>query len=337
MHIEKGVLLFEITTTCNLHCSHCFGNKSTNNILTLPKIKQILEKITSYKVRDLILTGGEPFLRPDIFEIIQYAKRCGIENIAITTNGILFDSNNIIQKINENLDVIAQLYIGINGATSKTHNFIRGAGQFEKLMRILRKNEVRKLPIGIDVCVGKWNFHELYDFFDMAQKFSCLFFNFVPFIPLGVGKAIIDQVLSAEECKSMLEMVHEMKLTGEYFDLCFTPYAKVIDKDLTSCCNILSEFITLTAQGEIIPCLYMKEFNLGSFLNYELEELYSKPIAKYFLEPQKNKTKIKGYCNKCNHYELCGGGCKVVSYAIKGSIFETDPLCPFAEQGEKLF
>lgn len=97
----------------------------------------------------------------------------------------------------------------------------------------MQNKSIRKIPIGIDVCIGKWNIHEIYDFFEMAEKFNGRFFNFVPFIPLGVGKNLIDQVLSPEECKTMLDIVREKKEQGYYVDLCFTPYAKVIDEELT--------------------------------------------------------------------------------------------------------
>ena len=327
----NSVLLFEITTKCNLNCTHCFGNKSTNDLLTLSQIKQILTKANSYGVADLILTGGEPFLREDIFEIIRSAKKSGIKNIAITTNGLMLENENVVRDIKKNLDTIAQLYIGFNGATSATHDFIRGEGQFDKLIQILQNRSLRKAPIGIDVCIGKWNVHELYDFFEMAEMFNGRFFNFVPFVPIGAGKNLIDQVLSPQECMTMLEMVKEKKKEGYFVDLCFTPYAKVIDEELTGCCNILSEFLTITAQGDVVPCLYMKDYNLGSFLTNNLEQIYSNPKAKYFLQPQNYQNKMEGYCNRCPSFHICEGGCRVVTYALKGTIFDTDPLCPFAK------
>ncbi|MFW9782024.1 MAG: radical SAM protein [Candidatus Heimdallarchaeota archaeon] len=329
---KKSVLLFELTTYCNLNCTHCFGNKTTNNILQFSQIKLLLEKLSSYGIKDLILTGGEPFLRGDIFDIIHQAKKSGMENIGITTNGLLLDNKKIVLNIKKYLDVIAGLYIGINGATSKTHDYIRGIGQFDKLMKILWKRSLRKIPLGIDVCVGKWNLHELDDFFQITGTFNGSLFNFVPFIPLGIGKKLIDQVLSPKECNIMLEKVNEKKKEGIYVDLCFTPYAKIISENLCGCCNLLSEFLTITAQGEVVPCLYLNDYNLGSFLTNDLEQIYSNPKANYFLEPEKYKNQMNGYCNECPDYNICGGGCKVVSYALKGSIFETDPLCPFANK-----
>lgn len=328
---ENSVFLFEITTKCNLNCSHCFGNKSPYDIVSLSEVKMIIEKITSFGIRDLILTGGEPFLREDIFTIIHYAKKSGIENIAITTNGLLLENKNVVRKIKKRLDVITALYIGINGATSKTHNFIRGEGQFDNLMRILISKSLINIPLGLDICIGKWNFHELDKFFDVARTFNGIYFNFVPFIPLGVGKSLISQVLSAEECKIMLELINKKKHEGYFVDLCFTPYAKLISKDLTGCCNLLSEFITITAKGDVVPCLYLKDYNLGSILTNDLEQLYSNSKANYFLEPYKYQKNMNGYCSQCPSFNICGGGCKVVSYALKSTIFETDPLCPFSK------
>ncbi|MFX0076667.1 MAG: radical SAM protein [Candidatus Hermodarchaeota archaeon] len=332
MSPNNRVALIEITTNCNLKCTHCFANKSSDKVLNLSQIKDILEKLPSYNVKDLILYGGEPFLRKDIFEIIKYAKNCGIENIGITTNGLMLEEKSIIREIRKYLDIIVQLVIGVNGASSDTHDFIRGKGQFEHLMRILRSRSVRKLPLGIDACIGKWNFHEIDEFFNIALSFNGNFFNFVPFVPLGEGKNLMNQVLDPLECQQMLEILHEKQIEGEFVDTCIMPYAKVISNDLTGCCNLLTEFITINASGDLIPCIYLMDYNLGSVLNHDLDALYSNPKANYFIDLNKFKSELNGPCKECPHFELCGGGCKMVSQAIKGSIFESDPLCPFNNQ-----
>ena len=100
-------------------------------------------------------------MREDFFEIIHSAKKVGIEHIAITTNGLLLNDKKLVRSIKKNRNIITQLYIGVNGATSTTHDLIRGKGQFNKLIEILESPLVRKLPIGMDVCIGKWNVHEM--------------------------------------------------------------------------------------------------------------------------------------------------------------------------------
>jgi radical SAM protein with 4Fe4S-binding SPASM domain len=329
---QDRTVLFEITTTCNLNCTHCFANKSSENILNLSQIKVILGKLPSYNVKDLILYGGEPFLRNDIFEIIDHAKKSGIENIGITTNGLMLEHKSILRQIKNQLDIIAQLVIGVNGATAETHNYIRGKGQFEKLMGILKHRTVRKLPLGIDACIGKWNFHEIDKFFEMTEEFEGRFYNFVPFVPLGVGKSLINQMLSPQECGRMLELLHEKQLEGEYLDTCIMPYAKVISKELTGCCNLLTEFITISATGNLVPCVYLTDYDLGSFLTHDLDELYSHQKALYFLDSKAFKTELEGHCRDCPHFNICGGGCKMVSQAVNGTIFGSDPLCPFAKE-----
>ena len=62
-----------------------------------------------------------------------------------------------------------------------------------------------------------------------------------------------------------------------------------------------------------------------------LEQIYSNPKVKYFLQPKDYQNKMEGYCNRCPSFQICKGGCKIVTYALKGTIFDTDPLCPFAK------
>ena len=134
MKIDNAGALFEVTNACNLHCKHCYKMPLGGNDLTLGQIKYILEKISDFGIKRLLLTGGEPFLRNDLFEIIDYAVECNIEDIEINTNGTLLDDATIINEIKERLDTIIGLPVSIDGARSETHDFIRGKGQFTKLL-----------------------------------------------------------------------------------------------------------------------------------------------------------------------------------------------------------
>lgn len=328
--LENATLLFEITTRCNLKCEHCFKN-DFNKELTLTQIGAILEKVCAFGVIDLVLTGGEPFLREDIFEIVDIAEDCGIQEIAFTTNGTLLDNSKIIKQIKKRGDLIGPIMVSFNGVTAETHDFIRGKGEFDRLMGIIQKKQLRKLPLGLNITIGKWNFLEFNDFFELSKSFNGKNFNFLPFLPLGKGKFLKDQVLSPAQCLSMIKMAKSKQDEGYQVQFCFLPYANLYG-ELTSCCNLFTEFINITAQGHVVPCLYMHKYDCGSILEMDMDEIFSSQIIQTLSDPKKIREKIVGHCKACSEFNVCMGGCKLVTYALKGTIFESDPLCPITNK-----
>ncbi|NVM05024.1 MAG: radical SAM protein [Candidatus Helarchaeota archaeon] len=337
MSFKDITVLLEITKSCNLNCRHCYTYNlafDTNlfpNDLSLDQIKLILKRIGAQGISNLVLSGGEPFLRKDIFEIIDYAGNYGFESIVINTNGILLNDLKIINQIKKRLDVITAIVVSIDGATNKTHDYIRGQGQFVNLLRILEKIEPHEeLPLGINVTLGKWNIHEFNDFFTIYNRFNAFYMNFGLFIPIGHGLKIKEQLLSPKECSNLIHMTEEKRKSGYNVDLCSVPYSNLINKDISGyCCNIFTDFITITAQGHVIPCI-MYDFNCGSLLksDFNINEIFNHPLAQIYQDPSKLKEKMKGKCRDCSEFSICKGGCNLLTLSVKNDMFDSDPLCP---------
>ncbi|MFX1297707.1 MAG: radical SAM protein, partial [Promethearchaeota archaeon] len=109
MKLKNATALFEITNKCNLRCKHCYKENLDGNDLTLEQIQTILEKLSAFGISHLILTGGEPLLRKDLFQIIDFAIKNEIKNCAINTNGILLDDPKILNEIKDRLDIISSI------------------------------------------------------------------------------------------------------------------------------------------------------------------------------------------------------------------------------------
>lgn len=335
MKLKITAALFEVTNNCNLNCIHCYKENLGGEELPLKQIKIIIEKISAKGVNSILITGGEPFLRKDLFEIIDYAKECGIEDVVINTNGIPLDNPRIVSEIKKHLDIISAIPVSFDGARSETHDFIRGKGQFSKLMRILENNSLDDLPIGVNVTIGKWNFMDFKEFFTVYDELNACDINFGIFIPLGADTQLADQVLTPAQCRSLIEMSKKKREAGYEVELCSLPYSNIYTKDISgSCCNIFTEFLTITAQGNVVPCI-LYDFSCGSLLEMELDEILSNPVVKFFRNPKKMQGKMKGHCKICPKFNLCKGGCNLLTYALLGDIYESDPLCPFTLQKKK--
>ncbi|HUX99449.1 MAG TPA: radical SAM protein [Candidatus Deferrimicrobium sp.] len=328
MKLKDATALFEITNACNMQCRHCYKRDAGEQDLTLEQIKTIIGKITEFGIRHVVLTGGEPFLRKDLFKIIEYAGQNHIEDIVINTNGTLLNNSEVITGVNEHKDLITGLPVSFDGARSETHDFIRGAGQFTKLIKILENDLLANWPLGVNVTIGKWNFDDLHKFFELYDKLDAEDINFGIFIPSGKGDKLKDQVLLPEQCDSLITIAKQKKEAGYEVELCSVPYSNLFAKDLSgACCHIFTDFISITAQGNVIPCM-LYDFDCGSILEMEMDDIFANPLVELFREPKKLQKKMNRYCNQCHKFSQCNGGCNLLTYALTGTIFESDPLCP---------
>ncbi len=331
MKLKRAIALFEITNACNMDCRHCYRQDLGGIQLNLEEVKIIIEKISKGGVTSLILTGGEPLIRNDIFEIVDYANDCGMEDVVINTNGIKLKDPTIIAEIERRLDIISALPVSFDGARPETHDFVRGEGQFLHLMKVLENKLLAEFPIGINVTLGKWNFKDFAPFFELYDKLKALDINFGIFVPFGAGKQLVDQVLSPAQCRELIELSKEKYEAGYEVELCSVPASRLITKEISGlCCEVFKDVITITAKGNVIPCI-LYDFNCGSLLEMDLKKILSTELVKLFRNPKKFKRKMTGYCNSCQKFHLCKGGCKLVTYSLKGTIFDSDPLCPFQD------
>jgi radical SAM protein with 4Fe4S-binding SPASM domain len=166
---------FELTHRCNLHCQHCYLNsqcQSKNQELTTSQILPIIDTITQAGCLHLLLTGGEPLLRPDFFEIYLYAKKSGLL-LKVFTNGTL---------ISDEAVAIFKKYppraieVSIYGATAATYETVTGvAGSFNKCMQGIEKLRALKIPFALKTVLLTLNQHELPAMRQLAQNFGVKF------------------------------------------------------------------------------------------------------------------------------------------------------------------
>ncbi|MDD5417533.1 MAG: radical SAM protein [Candidatus Nanoarchaeia archaeon] len=182
-------IMFEITHRCNLRCSTCWwwrkeGTKSEkflNEEMTFEEIKNFVDGVSKYNPR-FVITGGEPFVRKDIYDIIKYIKSKGMY-CEVITNGIPFDPEKVVETGLDSID------ISIDG-DEKTYDKIRGEGNFKKVIKnikLLQKaREYSKPPkITIGCTISKQNIHCLDKVVDIAHelKTNLIYQNLIFVLP----------------------------------------------------------------------------------------------------------------------------------------------------------
>lgn len=202
--VRKAHILFraewELTNRCNENCLHCLRDTGTDNELTAPEIKDILIQLRRENCFNITFTGGELFLRKDIFEILEFAKELGFA-ISILSNGTCLDEKKvrILKKLKPSF-----IQISLYGASEQMHDSITQAkGSFEKTINSLRLLKKHKVPFRINTVALNKNFAELKQLKKIAKQNGWkINFDFIVFPCFLGGKAPVSCRVTDEQLRA---------------------------------------------------------------------------------------------------------------------------------------
>lgn len=313
-------LIFFVTSHCNSRCQHCFNWKNLNNKqdLNLEKIEEISKKLPN--IENLLLSGGEPFLRQDLVELIKIFKtNNNIKSVSIPSNGI---SKDLIVDSLKKISSINNIKISVNfsiDGLEKTHNKIRGIeNNFKKTFDTINKieqlkNEGADIVIQINSVITNENKDQLLELNNLISKDHKISGHFFEIIrPFGPEKANSLQIEYTFFKKLLLQQYNllkndqkkESKLKKSLRKIFFLGHQEIIyriqynnyfqKKPWPMACSAGKNIIVLNDDGTISPCeLRAEKYNLDNWKNFE-EFKQSK-------EYKKNIKNIKNEKCFCTH------------------------------------
>jgi len=325
-----------VTKACNLRCSHCYADagKCSSQQMSYKKIKSIIKELSTLGVGSIFFTGGEPFIRKDTPDIINYASSLGM-SVYLSSNGTLLTKENL-NKIKK--AKIGLFQISLDGPNSKTHDKIRGVkGVFEKATKsISLASKIIKKNVGIGTTLMVDNYCNLKALMEKAPKLGADTFALI--ILLNMGRA---REMNKLDAKKTLDAINKMfegyrKVKGKInFASNTTLPPPLIPRDLREklwdkfCFCSFPYTLGIDANGDIAPCdgfFSFKETILGNVKKDKIKDVWnkSKIIAKLKkIRPQD----LKGVCSKCKYVEFCNGGCRAAAYQRYKDFCMPDPLC----------
>lgn len=261
----------KITERCNSRCRHCHIRKAKNDTKELDtnQWKCIILKLKKWiGPFYLKISGGEPFLREDLFEIINFAHSKHIFTSVITNGSLLPIRFEELSKSN-----LSRLTISLDGVTAETHDFFRGSGSFKRIIpsiNILKKENKRNLIVTINSVMSEQNFHELPALVKFVQnnKLQGIFFTALlwrMFYKKNFNRGFLDDPLwpkDYEKVKKILEELIQLKKKGypiinsiKHFQL-IKQYFKNpnIIKSQNITCSFPYEYLVLNPKGKIVLC-----------------------------------------------------------------------------------
>jgi radical SAM protein with 4Fe4S-binding SPASM domain len=326
---QPGEIIWAVTKRCNLRCKHCSISEVADGELTTEEGFALIEDAAKLGPVKFGFTGGEPLLREDIYELIEYASSFDMQ-VVMATNGTLI-TRDIAKRLKKaGLDRAAMSIDAIGAA----HDEFRGVkGAFEGIMRGRRLCEEEGVTTQFFTTVTRNNYHEIPKIIELADDLEQWRIYLIYLIAVGRGKQISDACLStAENLKFFEDMVTQQKEAKTWLKpICNPQYwaylkdAGLLDREdgieITGCTAGITRF-HIFPNGDVAPCAYLPvaggNVKEARFLDIiEHSEMFKALRARA----------LKGNCGTCKYKKICGG-CRSRAYAIYGDYLAEDPVCP---------
>ncbi|UOY10532.1 heme b synthase [Methanonatronarchaeum sp. AMET6-2] len=333
----KPVLVaWELTRACNLKCSHCRAssiNEPEPDELSTDEAKNLIDEISEIG-HILILTGGEPLMRNDIYEISDYADKKGLR-VVLATNGTTLNQDNTRKLIESGIQRIS---ISLDGATPESHDKFRGLeGAYQKAVQGIEILKENQMPFQINTTITKDNAKEIPAIIDKSKELGATAHHIFMLVPTGRGEDLKGQEITPEKYEEILEWFYEKENEVE-MDLkatCAPHYYRIISQkggsfnkkglDMrTGGCLGGKMFCFISRTGNVYPCGYLP-VAAGNTRKQSFKEIWSD--SKLFRD-LRNPELLEGKCGECEYNKLCGG-CRARAYAETGNYLSEEPYCVY--------
>lgn len=338
MDFRAYSISWNLTKRCNLNCDHCYldatfrGGLRTDELSTEDCFR-VIDQIAEVNPNVfLILTGGEPLLRPDIYDIIRYASDKKFM-VVLGTNGTLINHANA-EKIK--MAGAHGVGISIDSMDSAKHDKFRGVSRAwensTKAFEILKEVGIDFL---IQMSVAEWNYKEIPNVVAFSEKVGAIAFNLYFLVCTGRGQGNTD--ISNEAYEEALETLYrlQMEYKGRLMinSKCAPQYKRVVyenDPDsvytrtYSGGCPAATHYSRITPEGNLTPCPFIEK-PVGNLKTSSFKDLWFNAPLMRELRDRKN---LEGRCGTCEFSAMCSG-CRARAFAETGSYMAEDPSCDY--------
>jgi radical SAM protein with 4Fe4S-binding SPASM domain len=336
MEFKPHLISWNLTKKCNLRCPHCYmeAGRAAENELTTRECLGLLDEMKGLGTEMVILTGGEPLLRKDIYDIAQTASSYGFW-VVMGTNGVLI-TDAVAQKMVE--CGVKGVGISIDSLDPEKHNSFRGGpNAWEYSVRALDICRAHGLEVLVQTTVMAMNYDEIPKLLEFTREKGAWSFNLYFLVQTGRGQQMND--LSAAKSEAMLS--HLVDMQDEYRPMLVrskcAPHFKRIayEKGLggleSGGCMAGTQYCRITPEGNVTPCPYMTVV-AGNVREQTFRQIWqTSPV----LQQLRDVKQLKGRCGSCEFNELCGG-CRCRAYAAFDDYLQEDPACTYQPTGRPL-
>ena len=341
------VVVWNSTRTCNLKCRHCYMSsdaKKYQNELTTAEAKQFIDDLADFNVPVLLFSGGEPLIRPDFFELADYAAK----------NGTLITPE-VARKIKD----IGVGYVGISldGLREVNDKFRGKAGAFEAAMNGIKNCVAVDQRVGLRFTINHHNIQELENIFDFIEEENINRVCFYHLVYSGRGNQMMDEDVTAEESRRAMDIIirrtrdfeerglkKEILTVDNHCDGVYM-YLKALQEGKDELAQQIKKYISMNGGnrsgmafaevdplGYVHPDQFTQHHTFGNVRERKFGDIWQDTTNPIMAGLKDRKPLLKGRCSKCKFLDNCNGNFRTRAEARTGDFWESDPSCYLTDE-----
>ncbi len=337
------LIAWEVTRSCNLKCLHCRAdahNEHYEKEFTTQECFKLIDNVASFANPIIILTGGEPMMRSDIYDIIEYGTNKGLRMV-MAPCGMLVTEESSRKMLKSG---IKRISLSIDGADKKSHDTFRGVrGAFDTVINAAKNAKNSGLEFQINTTITKHNYKEIDKILDLAIELGAVSFHPFLLVPTGRAKKLKNMEISPGEYEEILLWIYNKRESTPLSikPTCAPHYHRIFRQmekkkestavshgleSMTKGCMGGQSFAFISHRGIVQICGFL-DIECGDIRkeNYDFKKIWdSSPV---FLNIR-DIDQYNGRCGYCEYRNVCGG-CRARAYAATGNYLDEEPYCVY--------
>ena len=342
----RPVVFWNLTYACNLRCEHCYINAGPSprpEELTTEEALRVAGELVEAGVPLVILSGGEPLLRRDFWQVSERLARSGRTKVALSTNGTL-----ITRDVARRLADLGFSYVGVSldSLVPRLHDKFRGvAGAFEAAVRGIDNAVAEGLSVGIRTTVTRWNYREAPQMVDFAHQHGAQRVSYYILDSIGRAANIRGDLPTREQLREFVDALVEKAreyagkveievVRANFVGIYLADRLSRSPEDFAEYIKLINaqgdcgrKTISIYPDGTVRPCQFIDEYVIGDLRRQSLRDIlsYKNEALMTFVRLYEH---LRGpRCGSCPFKLVCGGGSRGRARAATGDFWGDEPLC----------
>lgn len=334
--LAPQVIFWETTWACALRCQHCRAMaqpKRHPDELTTAEGKRLLEEMARFGQPIVIMTGGDPFMRRDLFELIAHGVGLGLHMTLAPSVTALANAKNFKRAFDAG---VRRLSFSLDGATSEAHDAFRGVqGSFDNTLIAIKEAQEAGIAVQINTCVNRRNAGELETFAAILQDTGIVSWDLFCLVPTGRG--LQKDVISAEEHEVAFRWLYEYSTRAPFMiRTTLGPHYRRVAIQIggpeiahrVGKANDGKGVCFVSHLGDIRPSGFLP-ITGGNVRTDSLVDVYRDSLL---FKSLRDPSQLKGKCGLCEFNTVCGGS-RARAYAVTGDFLAAEPFCAYQPAG----
>ncbi|WP_027338870.1 putative heme d1 biosynthesis radical SAM protein NirJ1 [Halonatronum saccharophilum] len=349
------VVVWNATRSCNLNCIHCYSNskaKKYRDELNTEEAKDFIDDLANFNVPVLLISGGEPLMRDDIFELIEYARSKGLR-VTLSTNGTM-----ITEEIAKRLKRSGISYVGISldGIGEENDRFRGKEGAFDEALKGIRNCKLVDQKVGLRFTINRHNYESLEEILRLIEEENIPRACFYHLVYSGRGSEMIDKDISHQESREVLDLLiakvlewesrgvdKEILTVDNHCDgiYLYLKLKEVGDERTNNVLELLKRnrgnrsgiaIANVDWQGRVHPDQFTQDYIVGNIKEKPFSQIWMEDEGTILEKMRDRKRYLKGRCSGCRWIDICNGNFRPRAEAIYNDFWAEDPACYLSDE-----